>query len=349
MRLAPRQGRFLWWTLVFILLGLFLYYFRRPIIEVLTPFILGIALAYLLNPLVVFLESKKVPRVAAISIIYLLIIGGITLAAVLFIPVFIVETNELIKMIPAYKEKADEILLALQQSYQRYGIPESLRQMIVQNLQGWEALALRLLQRVVDGILGLFGQLFNLILAPILAFYFLKDHAFFKKQVEALLPPAYRQRFLGMAKDIDRVLGNFIRGQITISLFVGILTAIVLAFIGMDYSLILGAISAITNIIPYFGPFIGLIPALVIALLRSPATAFWVLVGYTAVQQVESNILAPKVMSESVGLHPVAVILALLVGSAFFGVWGMLLAVPAAAVIKVVAGHLITAFIYAKS
>lgn len=155
-----------------------------------------------------------------------------------------------------------------------------------------------------------------------------------------MIPLSKRSELLQLWEEIDEVLINFIIGNLTVALLVGSCTAFGLAMIGMDFPLLLGIITGITNIIPYFGPVIGGIPAVLLALLKSQKLAFYVIIVIVVVQQLESNFISPKVLGKSVGLHPLIVIFILLAGGELGGIVGMLIAVPLTAVLKIIVTYL---------
>ena len=134
---------------------------------------------------------------------------------------------------------------------------------------------------------------------------------------------------------MDNSLGSFIRGQLLISAIVGILIAVGLSIMGVDFALIIGLIAGIFNIVPYFGPIIGAVPAVVFALLKSPLTAVYVVLLFAVVNQVESSIISPNILGEHVGLHPVTVIFSIISGGYLFGILGVILAVPVTSIVKV--------------
>jgi len=145
---------------------------------------------------------------------------------------------------------------------------------------------------------------------------------------------------LELCSRVNKVVGRFVRGQLIVSVVVGGLVALGLSLLGVRYALFLGVLAGLFDIIPYFGPVLGAIPALVLAFLRDPLTALWTLLMFVAVQQLEGSVLSPKIVGEQVGLHPLTVIFSVLAGGELLGVTGMLLAVPAAATVKVTAGFI---------
>ncbi|MEW6230265.1 MAG: AI-2E family transporter, partial [Bacillota bacterium] len=149
------------------------------------------------------------------------------------------------------------------------------------------------------------------------------------------IPGRWRSEVVGLLIEMDHALGSFIRGQLLVSGIVGVLISLGLSIIGVDFALVIGLLAGIFDIIPYFGPVIGAVPAIALALLKSPVLVIYVVVLFVVVNQIESAIVGPNILGEQIGLHPVAVIFAILAGGHLFGVTGVLLAVPVAAIIKV--------------
>jgi len=148
-----------------------------------------------------------------------------------------------------------------------------------------------------------------------------------------------------MINKTGEILSCFIQGQLLTALIIGIMETVALAIIGVKYSPILGFIGGISNIIPYFGPFIGAIPSVAVALIDSPVKAFWTVVAFLVIQQIDNAFISPKIIEGRLGLHPITTILAVLAGGEFFGIIGMLVAVPVTAVLKVILKRLIEAIV----
>ncbi|WP_026475812.1 AI-2E family transporter [Alkaliphilus transvaalensis] len=334
--------------LVFLLVSIGLVFFRIRgiLLELLTPFIGAIALAYILNPLVKTLCKKGIPRLWGVLIIYLSI-GVVVLALSLtIIPKMTGEIRGLMEILPDFGNGAYEFIHDAYIKFNRNleNLPpefDGVRNLLQINIDRGQEIVLNVLTSVTNTLLSIFGKVFSIILIPILAFYFLKDAEEFKKSIVLLIPSKVRRKALEMAKDFDDVLGGFIRGQLIVASFVGILTMIALLILQVDFAILVGLIAGIANIIPYFGPVIGIIPGVFFALMDSPIKALWVVIVFTIIQQIESAILSPKIVGKSVGIHPVWVILSLLVGGRLFGLLGLLIAVPAAGVLKVLGKHII--------
>ena len=234
-----------------------------------------------------------------------------------------------------------QILKSFQDGYMNSGLPESFKDVLDENILMLQSMILTLLQNIANGIIEIFSQLFNIVIIPVITFYILKDIEYFKNQFILVLPKTKRTKFIVLIRDIDNVFGKYIRGQIIIASFVGIFTTIALILIKVKYAVILGIFAGIANIIPYFGPFIGIVPTILFALLDSTGKALYAAGAFILIQQLESGFLTPKIIGRSVGIHPVYVIMSLIAGGKLFGVIGLIMAVPVLAAIKLTLRHVL--------
>lgn len=311
-------------------------YFLVLVRGVLAPFLIALGLAYALNPVVAYFCRWRLGRAWSILLVYALV--GIVLSTVIVfvIPVIIVELNAFADVIPQYTEQVQGLIRFVQQNYSRVPLPESIRTVVDDTVRGLEVRLLGVIGGVARGILGLFSGLFSLIISPVLAFYFLRDLDHFRQKLVAAIPRDQRPEILALLGEIDAVLGGFIRGQLTVAGIVALMTTVAMTLLGVPFALLIGLVAGIAEIIPYFGPIIGAIPAVVIALLRSPFLAIQVVIAFLAIQQIQNAIISPRIVGENVGLHPLVVIFALLAGGELFGLVGLLLAVPFAGMIRVI-------------
>jgi predicted PurR-regulated permease PerM len=308
---------------------------------ILIPFLLAAVLAYALEGPVRFLTHRRVPRVVAILIVYAMLVSGIGLVVISVVPDLAAELSGLGESFPGYIQSVEDAITSLQVRYTRTPLPQSLRQVIDESIGQIEIRGSAYITGVAAAVPGVLTSLPGLILAPFLAFYLSKDLGKIRDWFLSVVPPESRETCLGLLHDVDRALGGFIRGQLTVAVIVGGLWAIGLSYLGLRFSLLLGIIAGLGEFIPYFGPFLALMPALGLALLTSPALAVKVAVLYVVVQQVEGAVIVPKVMGDSVGLHPLTIVFALLAGQELAGFAGLLLAVPTTAVLKVLLTRLI--------
>lgn len=338
--------------LLIMLLAVLLYYIFRDssqILGLLMPVLYSIGFAYLLNPLVNILEERGIARLWGVLLIYLFVIGGIVILSLIIFPKISNEFQKLVSLMPTYFEELREVFDDLNKMYIKYSnnlkdLPKELQgiqEVIGENLSKIQESLIGSIENFTTSIINMFSRILSFIIIPILTFYFLKDKDYFKKKIYMTIPKRFRSDTLKVSREIDLVLEKFIRGQLIVALFVGVVTVIGLAIIGIDFAFIIGLVAGIANFIPFFGPIIGIVPALFFALLEDPMKAVWVILLFIGIQQVESNILSPKIVGESVGLHPVIVIVALLIGGSIAGIIGMLLAVPVAAVIRILSSFAI--------
>ena len=178
------------------------------------------------------------------------------------------------------------------------------------------------------------------ILSPVIAIYLLSDWKGIGAKFFRIIPQRWRMEWRRLWQDINHVIRQFVRGNLVVAVIVGILIGIGVKLVGMEYALLIGLICGIFDLIPYFGPLIGAVPSVLLALTKSPAMALKVALIILIVQQLEGNIISPKLMGDSLGLHPLLIVFALLAGGEIAGVWGMFLSVPLAAVTRVVFNHI---------
>lgn len=306
----------------------------------------SIVLSYLLNPLVNIIEKRGIKRVYSILLIYFLSLSLMVLAIISIVPKLSSEFENLIKLLPTYFNRIYDYF---NKSFLKYSkhldkLPpefQAIKEIFLEKLMDIQASILDFLKNITNSIIGVFSKAVSFIIVPILTFYFLKDKDYFKKKITLLIPKKQRNDVLQIGREVDKVLGRFIRGQLIVCSFVGVSTTIVLLIIGVDFAIIIGLIAGIADIIPYFGPIIGIFPAIIFALLKSPMKALWVIISFIIIQQLESNVIAPKIVGESVGVHPVVIMLALLIGGSYFGVIGMIFAIPVTVVFRIVSVFLV--------
>lgn len=339
IQISGKTGKMLLRILALILLIFLILRYGLTVGEVLKPFIIAAAISYLMNPLVRFFEKRGIPRIYGVAIVYLIFIVLILLVSFILVPRLIKEISGLVLNIPQYSSQIQGLVKGFQDSYMNSRLPESFKEVIDENIIRLQSIILSFLQTIAEGIIEVFSQLFNIIIVPVIAFYMLKDNEYFKNQFLLLLPKAKRTKFILLLRDIDNVFGKYIRGQIIVGSFVGVFTTIALLIIKVKYAFVLGIFAGISNIIPYFGPFIGIVPTILFALLDSTGKALYAGGAFILIQQVESGFLTPRIIGKSVGIHPIYVIMALIAGGKLLGVIGLVLAVPILAAIKLTLRH----------
>jgi predicted PurR-regulated permease PerM len=309
----------------------------RIVFTVLLPFFIAAFISYLLHPVVEILHEKGMNRGLAIAIIYLLFFGGIGFGMYKGAPVIITQIRELSESAPKVAEQYRQLVASFEQrtSDWPFGVHERLEDGITMMEKRIE----QLMKIVMASLMKVFDFILLLALIPFIAFYIVKDFNSIKKMVWYLTPKRWRQQGIAFLKDIDASLGGYIRGQILVCAVIGSISALLFWIAGIDYPLILGLIIGITNVIPYFGPIIGAVPAVIIASSISVKMVFITLAIVFALQFLEGNVLSPLIVGKSLHMHPLFIILALLTGGEIGGIVGLILAVPILAMIKVCILH----------
>lgn len=308
------------------------------------PFIIAGVLFYLLRPVVSLLHSKRVPKPLAILLIYLALVGlGVLLVASVG-PIFQRQVMNLVDNAPLLFEELRKLIIQYEdhEFVARFQETENFSiEQITTNLTTYLAEAFDFLASNIASLIGvLTNVVLILIIVPFMLFYLLKDGDKAPGQVLRFFPKKQQQEGYRILHDMDDKLSSYIQGQIIVSFCVGLLMYIAFLIIGVEYSLILAIIGMVTNVVPFFGPWIGAAPAVIVAIIDSPMTFFWVSLSIIIIQQIESNLISPQVMGRKLAVHPLTIIILILVVGRFAGLLGLILAVPLYAVAKVVVSHM---------
>lgn len=335
MQLTKRHFRLLLLLLCLSAIVYFLWLVRNS----LYPFFIALFLAYLLNPGVCYLESKGFSRVWAITLLYFVLFAIVVLGATRLVPIVVSDLESFSKELPNILKKGEELFYFIQSKYQNSVLPQSVRVAVDDSVFELQQAGQSFARALTNSIMGLLSHIIGLVITPILAFYILRDWHTMKEKIFRLVQGRWRNELTQAFKEIDTVLSGIIRGQLTVALIVGILVSSGLYFLQVPFALLIGITAGLLDIIPYFGAFIGAAPAVTLALLESPILAIKVAVLFFFIHQLEGSVISPKILGENVGLHPLTVIFVLFAGGEIFGVIGMLLSVPVAAVGKVLIKH----------
>ena len=317
----------------------------------LAPFVLGFGLAYVLDPLVDALVERRVARSLAIVLLALPVVGA-GVAAVLFgIPALVGQIDDLVQAAPELVALVGDWLSGIREFV--VGIPGVGEDVVpdLANLDPEEIVAFlqerreQLASGTWRGVLGLGRGLGSaatvagyVFLTPILTFYLLRDYDGILARLRGLLPRSREAGVVEFAREYDVLLSRYLRGQLTVALIIGVLTGTLLLVVQFPYAFLLGALAGVMGLIPFLGLVLSIIPAVIIALVSSNVLLSLAKVAfvYGLVQILDSGIISPRVVGDSVGLHPVWIVLALSVGGFFFGFVGLLISVPAAVGVKLV-------------
>lgn len=304
------------------------------------PLILAGAIVFILNPVVTWLQRRGVHRALGTLATYVGI--AVVLSGVGFglRPIVAHQVDEFREQWPEVRDKVNQWVD--DRAAASKGKPyEFTRDELYDFFSTGNRSIGEQVERVRDLGVRVFHVLLILVLGPVLAFYLLVDLPHVRRVAEGLVPARARDEVMVVARRLNRAIGGFFRGQVLVALIVGILCSVGLAAIRLPFWLLIGMIAGLFNMIPLVGPWIGGVPGVIVALTtREPITAVWVVVIMAAAQQIDNHFITPTVMKWTVKLHPAAVILALVAGGTLAGFAGLLLAVPTAAVLKILASHL---------
>jgi predicted PurR-regulated permease PerM len=328
-----------WWWIGLLTLISFFFYLLNLAKPAVVPFVIAIAIVYILRSPVDWLERKKIPRSISILLVYLIGIILTTLFFFFFVPLFVDQMVDFSKKLPLYFDSLKRSFTYWESRYVKLSLPPQVDEILKRALDSIESSLLSFLVALPSISLSFVSSLFSFVIAPVIAFYILKDFNLIKETIKGFIPFSKRENTLSLLREIDEVVKGFIVGQFLVSLIVGILAAIALSILKVDFAILIGLITGVLNIIPYFGPIAGAVLAILVALFRSPWTAFWALIALVVIQQIDALFLSPNIISYKVRLHPALVILALFLGGVFWGILGMLVAIPIVAALKAVIYH----------
>jgi len=334
--------RVLWTILALALAGALLY----VLAPVLTPFLIAALLAYMFNPLVTRLEGWRVPRALTVLLLFVLLASLLTLLVLWLVPRVQLEISSFAGKLPGYLDALQYRLLPWLQSLlgEQAGLFDFnvLKQQFLDHWREVGTAAGEVLGTLTRSGMRVAGWLVNLVLVPVVAFYLLRDWNGIVARVHGLFPPALQPRVARLARETDAVLGAFLRGQLLVMLALAFIYSTGLWLIGLDLALPIGLVAGLVSFVPYLGFIVGLAAASVAAVFQFQDAwmLVWVLAVFGAGQALDGMLITPTLVGERIGLHPVAVIFAVLAGGQLFGFFGVLLALPVAAVMLVWLRHL---------
>ena len=337
-----RNTQTIYFIVVGVLLAVIFFYFSR---RVLTPFFIAFALAYLLDPVTDRLESLKISRTFAVLVLMAGVFSLVTGIGLLIFPLLKLQAEHLVSNLPNY------IAIMQEWMYPLLGVvgePEKIQGILNRELLKVGELPLKVISSITSILWGSVAGLFsfilllaNLVIIPVVMFYLLRDYDLINKKMLSFVPARSREQVLSLIKEIDGVLADFVRGQLMVGLIMAGLYSIGLFFCGTPMSLFIGLLAGLASLVPYLGLVFGFVPAAILTFMQ---TQDWVLVFgvagvFAVVQGLEGMIITPRIVGEKIGLHPVAIILAVLLGAEFFGLVGVIVSVPVAAALNVLFTH----------
>jgi len=340
--IRERNTQTIYFVIVGVLLAVIFFYFSR---RVLTPFFIAFALAYLLDPVTDRLESLKISRTFAVLVLMAGVFSLVTGIGLLIFPLLKLQAEHLVSNLPNY------IAIMQEWMYPLLGVvgePEKIQGILNRELLKVGELPLKVISSITSILWGSVAGLFsfilllaNLVIIPVVMFYLLRDYDLINKKMFSFVPARSREQVLSLINEIDGVLAGFVRGQLMVGLIMAGLYSIGLFFCGTPMSLFIGLLAGLASLVPYLGLVFGFVPAAILTFMQ---TQDWVLVFgvagvFAVVQGLEGMIITPRIVGEKIGLHPVAIILAVLLGAEFFGLVGVIVSVPVAAALNVLFTH----------
>ncbi|AKI93286.1 MULTISPECIES: AI-2E family transporter [Bacillus] len=348
------DNKFVLFLLVLLLIGLNILVFTKtsfiftPIIVLLKtislPIILTGIVFYLLNPVVDFLERRRIRRIYSILLLYLLIIGLITITIVSIIPFLKEQIMSLIDNIPRYVDIVENQTKQLIGSNFVNQAQQTTNINISDLATKVSDQAATIVNSTFTGVGNFIGALTEIIISivtvPFILFYLLKDGKKLPVYILKFVPTQLKEQTYTVLSEMNHRLSSYIRGQIIVSFCIGFLLFIGYLIIGLDYASLLAVIAACTSIVPYLGPTIAITPAIIIAIVTSPLMLLKLVIVWTIVQLIEGKLISPQIMGKNLHIHPITIIFLLLTAGKLFGVVGIILAIPGYAVAKVITTHL---------
>lgn len=327
-------------TALWIGLGLALLWLLWLLGPILTPFLLAGILAYVCSPLVDRLQRLGLPRLVAVLAVMLLLLALLVGMVLIFIPLVVEEIAVLTDRLPEVATLANEKLLPWLRA--NFGIrvrfdPASLKKLAAENVDSLQAIGQHLFQSLKIGGVAMLGLLVNLLLTPVVMFYLLLDWQSLLARLDAAIPRAWHDKTVAMVRDIDKVLSQFLRGQLSVMTVLAVYYSLALWIAGLPSAAAIGILTGFLIFVPYLGFATGFILAILVAILQFEGlgSVIAVLAVFGIGQLLESFLLTPFLVGNRIGLHPLVVIFALMAFGQLFGFFGVLLALPASAALLV--------------
>ncbi len=315
-----------------------LVYFLSPI---LAPFLAAAVLAYIFNPLVTRM-SRRLPRTLAVSIALALIAGVILVLLLVLMPLVTKQIKTIVTQFPQFVDWIKINLGPLVQQHFGVELDTALvKEWLAEHAKEVQGFAVQLLPTLKSGGLALLGLVGNLVLTPLVLFYFMRDWDDMIAHVAKLIPRHWNDAVSGILQEVDAVLGEFLRGQLLVMLLMAMFYTVALWFVGLDYALSVGLLAGCLTFVPYLGVISGVLLATLTGVLQFGDLTHlaWIWVVFVIGNVLEGSVFVPWLVGDRIGLHPVAVIFALLAFGQLFGFTGILMALPASAALLVWLRH----------
>ncbi len=331
----------LWWLVLACISG-GLIYLLSPI---LTPFLLAAVIAYICNPMVRRMADKEIPRTVGTVLVMLLLLGVFAALILIMVPLFEKEAGRLLDKMPVYLDIVkNQAIPWLEARFDINLQPDMnvLKEAVSEHWQSAGGVAAKVLPSLTSGGMAVVEFLVNLLLVPVVLFYLLRDWDVLLKLIDEMIPRYWHDQVSQLARETDRILAEFLRGQLSVIMLMSICYITGLWLVGLEFALPIGLVAGILVFVPYLGMIVGLTLATVAALMQfqdwASVIPVWVVFGIG--QMLEGMLFTPWLVGDRIGLHPVMVIFALMAFGQLFGFFGILLALPVSAVLLVWLRHI---------
>ncbi len=335
MAISERNIRIETWTILKVLLILLALGFAYLIRDILALLFAALFLAALVHPPARYLATKHIPKGVTVITLYLLLFGIGIFTFGLLLPPLIDQSSRVMGSVGKSWEVLSSGVQSLRDFSSTYGLTDNLQE----GVRSLETQVSRAATGIFSTLTDLFGGLVGLIVVLVMAYYMVVQEEDARNLLRNFIPEKYQQLSVAILKRVEEQMGAWLIGQISLCLIIGACYYIGLSIVGIDSALVLALFGGFTEFIPYLGPILGAIPAVILGLTQSPMKALLALIVIVIIQQLEGHIIVPKVMQKAVGLNPLISIVALLVGAKLFGIVGALLAIPVATAISAVLGE----------
>jgi len=310
--------------------------FFASVWPLLTPFFLAAVLAYLTAPAVGKMNDLGVPLCLSLTVIIIYLLLALYVLLVISFPMIMQQLRNLLDYLPGFIDTITAAGSNMLSGLSDAGIAAGLEQGLHDISAALEEKLTESGKGLADMVIGIPEAVIYTVLAPIVGYYFLRDREKIKNKFLLLAAPGRKKEFLRLAGELNDLARGFVRGYLSVALIMAVLSSMFYYAMGLDYALVLGLLMGIADLVPYFGPILGAIPAVLVALTESGTKAGIVIIGLLVLQQAESSVITPRIMGNRVGLHPVTTIFAVLAGGYLGGLGGAILAVPAAAAVLLI-------------
>lgn len=310
---------------------------------VFAPLLLAVVVIYILNPLVSWLSGRGVPRLFGAILGFLVFFSALTLLAVVIFPDIREQSQSFIDTFPSLYDQttADLESLLASAGFESVAIIDYSELLdYVNDPENRNTLMSILFDRLGTVTSSIFEFILIFLVGPVLAFYFLIDLPQVQRRLVEVFPASNRAEASHVGRQLNTAIGGFLRGQLVVAVIVGVMLSFGYWVIGLDFWLLIGLVGGLLNIVPFLGPWVGGFLGVLVAITTADLpTAIWAIVVAVIVQQIDNNFVSPSVLRATVRLHPAVTLLSLVLGGALAGIWGIVIAVPLVASVKILLGH----------